>query len=378
MKYVLHFFIIACFLFFCNRSLAQNILPTQEKMGQIFGAGINISCFEKYWYKPEQILASDYVAKINTAHILGFKSVRLPIAFDLFVKADGVTFTDAFLSAITKANETARSHQLSLVLTYHYGKLEKNDRATEVERIAQMWGQLASLFKHKDTNRLFFELYNEPTIETNNWYRIAFELMKKVRVFDDNRTWIVGGTNYNSLDELLKMPIIPDKNIIYTFHFYQPYMFTHQGAPWTIDKTYLTGLPYPFEETQMPVLPNKAIGTDVGYNYKHYHRKATRKFISDRIQLVYKWYIKNNATVICTETGVMKSIKKRHRNNYLQDVFYSNNAYKLPVMVWDLDDSFSIIDKNKKELKSIRTWTQYHKNLTSLEATTGYFEEVDR
>ncbi|MGL1255177.1 hypothetical protein ACSTLX_26070, partial [Vibrio parahaemolyticus] len=69
--------------------------------------------------------------------------------------------------------------------------------------------------------------------------------------------------NYNSIDELKNLGRISDSRTLYTFHFYEPFIFTHQGADWEAEKTYITGIPYPYKESNMPVLPKKAKGTDV-------------------------------------------------------------------------------------------------------------------
>jgi len=42
-----------------------------------------------------------------------------------------------------------------------------------------------------------------------------------------------------------------DEKLWYTFHFYEPYIFTHQGAGWTKEKNFLEGLPYPYRSAAM-------------------------------------------------------------------------------------------------------------------------------
>jgi hypothetical protein len=57
----------------------------------------------------------------------------------------------------------------------------------------------------------------------------------------------VGGAGYNSYDALAALPEYADPNLLYTFHFYDPYLFTHQGKTWgTPDMSGLRGVPFPF------------------------------------------------------------------------------------------------------------------------------------
>jgi acetate kinase len=45
-------------------------------------------------------------------------------------------------------------------------------------------------------------------------------------------TLIVGPSSWNSYSDLNLLPVYTDSNLIYTFHFYDPFVFTHQGATW--------------------------------------------------------------------------------------------------------------------------------------------------
>ncbi|TGV82236.1 glycosyl hydrolase, partial [Mesorhizobium sp. M2D.F.Ca.ET.145.01.1.1] len=56
------------------------------------------------------------------------------------------------------------------------------------------------------------------------------------------------GACYSAASSLGKIDprTIPDDNIIWTFHSYDPFLLTHQGATWAGDFIpYVTGLPYP-------------------------------------------------------------------------------------------------------------------------------------
>ncbi len=58
------------------------------------------------------------------------------------------------------------------------------------------------------------------------------------------------------------MPVYPDTNLIYTFHFYDPFVFTHQGASWASPSLVpLSGVPFPYNSAAMPPCPDTLKGT---------------------------------------------------------------------------------------------------------------------
>ena len=59
------------------------------------------------------------------------------------------------------------------------------------------------------------------------------------------RSWSLRLTGAASIRSQ-KMAVLPEKNLVYTFHCYDPFFFTHQGAEWIdeIPKN-LNSLPFP-------------------------------------------------------------------------------------------------------------------------------------
>lgn len=331
----------------------------QEQTLFKFKTGVNISYYESYWKTDKELLRHfpELMAKVKLAAKLGFKTIRLPVSFDLFLEKDKKLIEKLLLDELHQVYELVESQQMNLIITYHYGRLYKvADRKTEVQRIADMWKQFVARFKGKGYDNLYFGLYNEPRIGEEDWNLSAKQLMSTLRKEDKDRFWIVGGTNFNGIDALINLKLIPDDNkIIYTFHFYQPYIFTHQGAPWDPKKTSILGLPYPYNASEMPPMPSSP-DNDTRYNYEHYAERGNRAFIEKRIKKVYEWEVTNNVPILCTEVGAINTIKLSHRDSYMKDVIEVMGNYGLPLLIWDLDQTFSIVKGEEKTLKSVDAW----------------------
>src|SRR6476660_10535179 len=64
------------------------------------------------------------------------------------------------------------------------------------------------------------------------WYGIQAKLIAAIRSGAPEHTIIASGHRWSGLYELLSLQAYSDPNIIYNFHFYEPFTFTHQGATW--------------------------------------------------------------------------------------------------------------------------------------------------
>lgn len=337
-----------------------NLPAFQKELNQKFKAGVNISFFENYWKKNDYLLSNykKVMEKVALADKLGFTSIRLPVAYDNFLIPGTNKINKQLIDELAEIYNYVESHHMNMIITYHYGSLYKKvDKAKEVDRIADMWSQVVSKFKGKGYDRLFFGLYNEPRVSIEDWRYAKNRMITTLRPKDLDRYWIVGSTNYNGIDAMIQLQKIPNDNkIIYTFHFYQPYIFTHQGASWDPDKTYLKVLPYPFNPNEMPSRPNRSMTGDMVYNYEHYSEKASQDFIAQRLRIVYDWLLDNQVPVICTETGTIATVPKQYRDNYFKDVFAVMNWYGIPAMIWDLDQTFKIAEGDNIPLNSINNW----------------------
>ena len=77
---------------------------------------------------------------------------------------------------------------------------------------------------------------------------LAQRAVQRIRAVDPQRWIMIGGNHYNSASALKDIQRIDDPHIVYTFHFYEPFPFTHQRAAWVEFLTALDAVtPYPGE-----------------------------------------------------------------------------------------------------------------------------------
>jgi endoglucanase len=275
---------------------------------------------------------------------LGFKSIRLPVAFEYF-ENEHVPDKRLF-SKIDCAVRQCDLYGFKLIIDYHNGNFNENNYLTETPRIINLWLKLTKRYSHVSGDKLFFEPYNEPPhMNPQIWKDAVYNIVTAIRKIDKQRTLIVGASNYNSIYELSRFVRLADDNIIYTFHFYEPFLFTHQGAAWAGDQESTIGVPFPYNAEKFPVINPKAKNTDGEKNYNQYPRDGNEQSVMDKLQLIKSWSDKYDVPILCGEYGVYnKYADLDSRCRYIKAVHQSLKTLKIPGMLWDYNDNFSIFN----------------------------------
>ena len=172
----------------------------------------------------------------------GLDHVRVPVDCELVEDAQGVRREEGF-AYIRRAVDWSRRYGLNMILDLHktfgfaFDADERENRFFEdaalQERFYRLWEEFARRFaRFEDT--LAFELLNEVTEQAYSaaWNRIAAECIARIRAIAPTVKILVGGYWNNSIEALPDLLPPPDGNVLYTFHCYEPLIFTHQGAYW--------------------------------------------------------------------------------------------------------------------------------------------------
>jgi len=319
-------------------------VATAFKRAQSLNNGISISWLEQTW--TPGIIDSNGIKRKDMELLskLGFKTIRLPIAFAFF-ESQHIPL-EKVLARVDAVIGKCNKYGFKLILDNHYGNLNDSNYATETQNIIKLWVILAKRYINQNHDNLFFELYNEPPhMNPQIWHDAAYNIVTAVHNIDRQRTLIIGASNYNSIYELSRSVRLADDNVIYTFHFYEPFLFTHQGAAWVGDQEATTGVEFPYNGEHYPKLNPKAKNTPGESNYKEYPVDGNERSIKDKLMIIKNWANKYHVPILCGEYGVYnKYADADSRCRYIKAMRETLKALDIPGILWDYNTSFSIFN----------------------------------
>ena len=321
-----------------------------------FGKGMNLSWLENYWNGSASNGYMDYL-DLNTIagrqqdlelmKEMRIQTLRLPVCFDVWEDSAYPYDFDMphYFEAIDSILAWGLALDFNILIEYHHGSLTENNFEEETERVIAIWKQIIARYGNYNPEKVFFELYNEPNeLSFDIWQEIVETIVDSIRIFDGDQTIIVGGGDWNSIYGLTNLVPLDDDNIIYTFHFYEPFLFTHQGAEWMGVPMATTGIPYPFEGDAMPSL-NPASRNTWGENaYNDYSSDGNTDTLQAWIADAKLWSEVNKQPVFCGEFGSYYKGADDSRCRYTKAIRTAMECNDIPYCYWEWDQGFGIFD----------------------------------
>lgn len=164
----------------------------------------------------------------------GFDSVRIPVRFSAHASPQPPYTLDAdFMALVDESIQHGLDNGLQVILDFHHYEEMMEAPADHAERFLAIWQQLAARYREAP-DALYFELLNEPhgRMAANQWNQLLAKAIAEIRISNPERWIIVGGVDFNHIRSLNALVLPDDERLIATFHFYEPFAFTHQGASW--------------------------------------------------------------------------------------------------------------------------------------------------
>jgi endoglucanase len=180
------------------------------------------------------------------------------------------------------------------------------------------------------------------------WLGIQTKLAAAIREGAPGHTIIAAGARWSDNDDLVFEEPLRDPNVIYNFHFYEPHIFTHQGATWgAYYWHWLSGLKYPSDEksaehvaAQVPDEVNRL----AVIRYGHEHWDAAR--MEAEMKQAAEWARRRSVPLTCNEFGVFREHSDpQDRAAWLRDVRTAMEKNGIGWAMWDYAGSFGVVTK---------------------------------
>ncbi len=250
----------------------------------------------------------------------GFDHVRIPVDYNVIQNEDGSMIEEG-LQRIDKAFEHCRTYGLRAVLDLHKtqgfsfdaGENEKGFFENEAyqEKFYAVWDCLARRYGGM-ADTVAFDLLNEVTEERflPAWKRISRTCIGRIRRYAPDTILLLGSYQWNSARTLPALDPPCDSRVAYSFHFYEPHDFTHQGAHWEA--------PY----------------RDVSARIPFAESGASEEFVEDFLAPALEKAAKEVAELYCGEYGVIDVVPPEEALPWFQTVHAVFERHGISRSLW--------------------------------------------
>jgi len=328
--------------------------------GVLFGAdipfsrGVNLTG----WFQasgPREIQFTEFTKQdLIDIQSLGCDVIRLPINLHAMTSGEPDYAPDPlFLSFLDQVVDWAEELEIHLILDNHTFDVTSDTEPNVVDALVPVWRQMAEHYKDR-SEYLYYEVLNEPHgIDDTVWLTIQRKVVDAIRSVDSDRMIIIGPAGWNSYNNLKYMSASRDRNLIYTFHFYDPFLFTHQGASWTSPSMVsLAGVPFPYDPARMPECPEDLEGSWVEGSLDYsYPSDGTVEHVKELLDIAVDFQERNNVRLFCGEFGVYIPNSDREERVYWYSIvrqYLEDNG--IAWTIWDYTGGFGLFEAGGNDM----------------------------
>jgi endoglucanase len=343
-------------------------IPAPDKVPAsefVFKRGTNIS----HWLSQSKARGTDRLNYFTAKDVkwlagIGFDHIRIPVDEEQLWKESGEQDTEGF-SPLTQALDWCKENKLDAVVdlhilrSHHFNEKEKPlwTRPEAQERFFQCWRDLSKTLKNYPVEDVAYELMNEPVADDpEDWNKLLKKIIPIIRQSEPSRKIVIGSNRWQNPDTFDQLYVPEnDKNIILSFHMYEPFLLTHHTASWTGIKDYKGPVNYPgmiVKEEDIIGLAD-SLRTVISKNRKQYDIDSIRRHFDKPIAIAKKY----NLPLYCGEWGCLSTVPDAARFQWYKDVKSVLEENNIGWATWDYKGGFGIINKGQEEKELIKILT---------------------
>ena len=262
---------------------------------------------------------------------LGFNYVRLPVDYRCYVTNGN--FDEKKLADIDQAIEWGIRYGIHVTLNLHRApgycvnppaeSLNLWKDVIAKQRFVSHWKMFAGRYKGTSSEKLTFNLINEPpAIRAGLYTKAADPAIEAIKSADPERFIIVDGLKYGTIPV---KKYFNNEKIIHSTRGYFPFKLTHYKAPWV-------------KNSDMFPLPS--------WTSKKRETASLKKQFKKWFQLK-----ENNVLVFIGEWGSYINTQHETVLSWMEDNLKLWQKYELGWAMWNFKGDFGILDSNRTDVE---------------------------
>jgi endoglucanase len=295
-------------------------------------------------------------ADVNRIAGMGLDHIRIPIDESHLWTENGSRQAEGF-DLLSEGLDWAQAAGLRSIVDLHIIRSHFfNDTEepplftveTEMERFGSLWTDLSQAFSSRSTEMVAYELLNEPVArDDRRWNQVYPYALGAIREREPERAVVLGSNHYNQCRTFPDLAIPDDRNIILTYHYYNPMLITHYGARWTHAGSYDGPVQYPGR----PIPESEAdraktlLGESMAWENRHMDREVMRCDMEVAVTVARE----RGLAIHCGEFGCYHRSPREVKERWYRDMAGVFRELGVSWSCWDYKGAFGIVDRNGKE-----------------------------
>ena len=232
---------------------------------------------------------------------------------------------------------------LHILRSHHFNEEVKplwTDPAEQDQFIA-LWKDLSDFLKDRPLGMVAYEPMNEPVADDpEEWNVLLARVVTAIRQWEPQRVIVIGSNRWQSAATFddLKVPA-NDKNIMLSYHFYEPFFLTHYQASWTDLKDFTGEVNYPGQIVLNSNLPE---------HLRVYNRDTLVKMMEKPLRAARTL----NLPLYCGEFGIFRDFFPEAKLAWYKDMTSIFEEYGVAYANWNYKSgAFGIVDDGGKPIQ---------------------------
>lgn len=310
---------------------------------------------------------ASYITRDDVANIAAMGMDHVRVGFDQIVLEPApYAYNDVTFALLEAFDSWCREFGLNVVFNLHKAvgnycdiqeELSLLDSPELQDRFIALWLEIERRFH--DRPDIVFELLNEVLdVSPKKWNDLAAKTIAALRRANPQRRIIIGPVAWNGPHKLRDLQIFDDPDVIYTFHMYAPYEFTHQqGVLQPPTLFYNRKMPYPCADIER-YRDYKRVVENQADPYPD-RTAVDKEFLRRELQPAADFVREHPDKILWAgEFGTIRHAKLEWREAWMRDVISILKEWGIPYCVWNYlstpndGNRFSLVDDDSRKILS--------------------------